>query len=79
MDPAEGLGALDTAERCLLGPLGVKTLDPSDWNYRPDYHNSDDSADHFVARGFNYHQGPVSKLFISHIITIFSHDYQLKI
>lgn len=60
MDPERGLAALTTAEELLLGPLGIKTLDPSDWNYRPDYHNGDDSSDPSVARGFNYHQGPVS-------------------
>lgn len=34
------------------GCMGIKTLDPSDKNYRGDYVNSDET------RGWNYHQGP---------------------
>jgi len=36
--------------------MGVKTLDPSDLKYRPNYDNSLDSSDYDSSKGFNYHQ-----------------------
>ncbi|GMF02307.1 unnamed protein product [Ambrosiozyma monospora] len=36
----------------------MKTLDPSDFNYRPYYENSIDNDDFATSKGRNYHQGP---------------------
>ncbi|KAF2175429.1 glycoside hydrolase family 133 protein [Zopfia rhizophila CBS 207.26] len=57
-DPEHALYALHMADKILLGPLGMKTLDPSDYNYRGYYINSEDSTDFHTAKGRNYHQGP---------------------
>lgn len=57
-DEKHALHALILADRVLRGPTGMATLDPSDMNYRPNYHNSEDSADFATSKGRNYHQGP---------------------
>ena len=57
-DPAKALGCLKLADEVLRGPTGMRTLDPKDLAYRPNYINSDDSDDFAVAKGRNYHQGP---------------------
>ncbi|KAF2744113.1 glycoside hydrolase family 133 protein [Sporormia fimetaria CBS 119925] len=57
-DVDHALHALEQADRHLLGPQGMATLDPSDLNYRPYYINSEDSDDFHTSKGRNYHQGP---------------------
>ena len=51
------LSALSIVDSRLMSVLGVKTLDPSDSEYRGNYFNFD-SDDYKTANGFNYHQGP---------------------
>jgi len=57
-DEKHALGALRLADQVLRGPLGMKTLDPIDLQYRPIYDNSNDSDDASIAKGLNYHNGP---------------------
>lgn len=57
-DPQHALDALRLADKVLRSPLGMKTLDPADSQYRGNYDNSNDSDDPAIAKGRNYHQGP---------------------
>ncbi|KAJ7070105.1 glycoside hydrolase family 13 protein [Mycena amicta] len=57
-DVQHAMGALRIADKALRGPLGMKTLDPLDQQYRPNYDNSNDSSDASIAKGLNYHNGP---------------------
>ena len=57
-DPQHALYALQLADKVLRSPLGLKTLDPIDLQYRPYYDNANDGTDAAIAKGLNYHNGP---------------------
>ncbi|CAI5759247.1 unnamed protein product [Candida verbasci] len=54
----KAIKCLEIADKIIRGPLGIATLDPSDYNYRPYYNNSIDNDDFATSKGRNYHQGP---------------------
>ena len=58
-DPEHAMEALHATRQTLLGPLGMKTLDSKDYAHRGNYDNSNDGDDKAIAKGWNYHQGPV--------------------
>ena len=57
-DPVHAVRCLGLVEERLMGSIGMKTLDPSDYRYRPYYINGEDNDDFLTAKGFNYHNGP---------------------
>lgn len=62
-DPEHALGALKLADKVLRGPLGMKTLDSKDMQYRPVYDNANDGDDPAIAKGLNYHNVSVRAQF----------------
>jgi glycogen debranching enzyme len=58
LSPEQAWQSLLSASKILLGPLGIRTLDPSDWAYNGNYFNDDQSSNKATAAGWNYHQGP---------------------
>jgi len=57
-NPEHAVHSLKVVETTLLGPLGIKTLDPIDLKYRSYYKNTVDSTEFESSKGFNYHNGP---------------------
>jgi len=56
-DPLHAIRCLNNVEERLLGRIGVCSLDPKDWRYRPEYDPNNDCDDYFSAGGFNFHNG----------------------
>jgi glycogen debranching enzyme len=61
--PSRAMDALRLADAVLRGPLGMKTLDPSDSQYRGDYDNSNDSDDQALAKGWNVSPLPLHQTY----------------
>lgn len=72
-DKHHGATAINNADKILRGPVGLATLDPSDWNYRPYYLNSIDNDDFATSKGRNYHQGPEWVWIFGYFIRAFLH------
>lgn len=72
-DLDHALGAIDVADKVIRGPLGMRTLDPLDYNYRPYYNNGADTDDFATSKGRNYHQGPEWVWCIGYFFRAFLH------
>ncbi|OXA50784.1 Glycogen debranching enzyme [Folsomia candida] len=59
--PSNAIIALGKAKSILLSELGMRTLDPSDWNYDGNYDNSNDSADRKKSDAIRHVRRVISK------------------
>ncbi|KAI8889108.1 glycoside hydrolase family 133 protein [Backusella circina FSU 941] len=50
--------AIMISKEVLVTPIGIRSLDFADLQYRPFYRNSDETDDFQTSKGLNYHQGP---------------------
>lgn len=75
--PLRAMSALKIADKTIRGPLGMCTLDPSDYNYRPYYDNSVDDYDFSTSKGRNYHQGPEWVWCTGYFLRAFAYFYML--
>lgn len=73
--PKYAVEALNLADEVIRGPVGMRTLDPSDYNYRPYYNNSEDSTDFATSKGRNYHQGPEWVWLTGYFLRAYAHFY----
>lgn len=55
---AKALDVMYDRLMCDEHQVGIKTLDPANHKFRPNYDNANDSEDKNIAHGWNYHNGP---------------------